>query len=193
MTARGDATGAYSFRLIDLAAAAVLTPGTPVSGTLTPPTKPTCSGSTRRPAILSTSTCKRRTAAANARWRLIDPLAAELFHSSFNNATSSDVDTLTLGATGTYTLIMEGTIADTGSGSYTFNVQPAPVSTVPLTLGNQIIDAIAGIGEQDRYTFTLPGAAPLYFDSLTNNANLTWTLAGPAGTAVNNRRSLRLE
>src|SRR5262249_38691065 len=102
--------------------------------------------------------------------------------------TWSDVDTLTLGVTGTYTLLVEGAIADTGSGSYTVNVRPAPISTVPLTLGNQIIDAIAGIGEQDRYTFPLPGAPLLSFDSLTNSSSLTWTLAGPAGTAVSSRR-----
>ena len=27
----------------------------------------------------------------------------------------------------------------------------------------------------------------MYFDSLTNNSNLNWTLVGPAGTAVSNR------
>src|SRR5262249_12274532 len=38
-----------------------------------------------------------------------------------------------------------------------------------------------------RYSFTLGSASLLYFDSLTNNGNLNWTLAGPAGTAVSNR------
>ena len=42
-------------------------------------------------------------------------------------------------------------------------------------------------GEQDRYTFTLAAPSRLYFDSLTNNANLRWSLSGPAGTPVSNR------
>jgi RHS repeat-associated protein len=182
-----DATGAYSFRLSDLAAAAPLTPGTSVSGTLSPANE---TDLYRFDAMAGDSfyfDVQARTGASNASWRLIDPLGAEFFHTTFNNITSSDVDTLTLGQTGTYTLMIEGNILDTGSGSYTFNVRPAPVNSVPLTLGNQITDAIAGIGEQNRYTFTLPGAALLYFDSLTNNASLTWTLTGPAGTAVSNR------
>ncbi len=186
--ANRDATGAYSFRLSDLAAATPLTPGTSVSGTLTP-----ANGTDlyRFDATAGDSfyfDVQTRTGASNARWRLIDPLGAELFHTSFTGSSPSDVDTLTLSQTGTYTLLLEGNIADTGSGSYTINVRPASISTVPLTLGNLVTDAIAGIGEQDRYTFTLPGAAMLYFDSLTNNSSLTWTLAGPAGTAVSNRR-----
>ena len=36
MDCLGDQTGAYSFRLWDLAQATPLTPGTPVSGTLSP-------------------------------------------------------------------------------------------------------------------------------------------------------------
>src|SRR5947207_8324215 len=35
----GDATGAYQFRLLDLASATALTPGTPVNGTLDPATE----------------------------------------------------------------------------------------------------------------------------------------------------------
>ena len=41
--------------------------------------------------------------------------------------------------------------------------------------------------EQDRYTFSLAAPSLLYFDSLTNNANLRWSLTGPGGTPVSNR------
>src|SRR5262249_1995922 len=60
-------------------------------------------------------------------------------------------------------------------------------TSTPLTLGGLANGSLATPGEQDRYTFTLPGAALLYFDAQTNNFNLTWTLTGPAGTAVSNR------
>ena len=46
---------------------------------------------------------------------------------------------------------------------------------------------MAAPGEQDRYTFTLAAPSLLYFDSLTNNANLRWSLSGPSGTPVSNR------
>src|SRR5207244_2560613 len=71
--------------------------------------------------------------------------------------------------------------------TYTFNVTPTTVTTTPLTLGSTVSGALATPGEQDRYSFTLAGATLLYFDALTNNNNLTWTLTGPAGTAVSSR------
>src|SRR5205814_1271647 len=67
------------------------------------------------------------------------------------------------------------------------NVPPAPLSGTPLTLGSTVNDTIAVAGQQVQYTFTLAAGALLYFDALTNDSNLSWSLAGPAGTAVNGR------
>ena len=106
-----------------------------------------------------------------------------LFDTGFSDPTFSDVDVLTLTQPGAYTLLVEGEIRDTAPGNYTFNVQPAPIRTAALTLGDVVSGAITTAGGQDQYTFTLPGAARLNFDSFTNNRNVTWTLAGPAGTA----------
>src|SRR5207248_1078137 len=126
---------------------------------------------------------------ANARWRLVDPFGNVLFNALFN----SDVSTLTLAQPGSYTLLLEGAMGDTGSGNYTINVQPmgnvppTPLSGSPLALGTTVSDSIAVAGEQDRYIFMLSAPSLLYFDSLTNNGNLSWSLIGPAGTAVSNR------
>src|SRR6266700_880602 len=42
-------------------------------------------------------------------------------------------------------------------------------------------------GQRDIYNFTLSDATRLYFDSLTNNSALTWSLTGPRGTLTSNR------
>jgi hypothetical protein len=42
-------------------------------------------------------------------------------------------------------------------------------------------------GQRDLYTFTLDAGRQLYFDSLTNNASLSWSLRGPRGTVVSNK------
>jgi large repetitive protein len=42
-------------------------------------------------------------------------------------------------------------------------------------------------GQQVHYSFTLPSATTVYFDSLTDNSNLFWTLTGPSGTVVSAR------
>ena len=96
--------------------------------------------------------------------RLVDaygdtPIAASLFQ---------DAGPLALAA-GTYTLLVEGYINDTGSGNYTFNLAPVTDGLQALTLGSVVSGAIAMPGQQQQYTFTLPAAARLYFDSLTNN------------------------
>src|SRR5262249_38216210 len=125
-----------------------------------------------------------KTGMPNAFWRLLDPYGNQLFFNFFN----ADVDVQTLGASGSYTLLVEGAVADTAAGSYSLNVVPAPLgSATPLTLGAVASGAIATPGEQDRYAFTLAAPAQLVFDSLTNSASLNWTLTGPAGTAVSAR------
>src|SRR5262249_47815404 len=88
---------------------------------------------------------------------------------------------------------LEGSLSNSTPGSYTINVQPAPVSTSALTLGSTVNSVLATAGKQDRYTFTLPTATQLYFDALTSNFNLNWTLTGPGGTAVANRTFLGSE
>jgi RHS repeat-associated protein len=178
----GQTTGAYSFDLQALSQAQALTPGTVVSGTLNPANSTTAyqfnatAGSTYYFAHISNS-------GGNTYWRLIDPFGNVLFGSSF----TTDGGRLTLNATGTYTVLIEGYISDTGTASYSFNVAPVTDPTQPLTLGNTVNGTLATRGELDHYTFNLPSAALLYFDSLTNNNYFQWTLTGPGGTAVSNR------
>ena len=42
-------------------------------------------------------------------------------------------------------------------------------------------------GETDRYGFTLNDNVRVVFDSLTNNANMRWSLEGPRGSVVSGR------
>src|SRR5262249_16799696 len=116
----------------------------------------------------------------------IDPYGNQVFSAGFGTV-NSDVDVQTLAAAGTYTLLLEGGVSGTGTGAYTINVQPAPVSTTPLALGQTVSAAIATPGDSDRYTFTRARPPRLYFDPLNNNATFNWPLTGPAGTAVNVR------
>src|SRR5262249_35080038 len=126
-------------------------------------------------------------ATGNTSWQLVDPVGNTLFRKSFSGTAAADVDALTLALPGTYAVLMEGLISATGTHTYTFNVAPTTLTTTPLTLGGTVRGALATRGAQDPYTFTLAGSPLLYFDSLTNNFNLNWTLTGPAGTAVNAR------
>src|SRR5262249_30713900 len=112
--------------------------------------------------------------APNATWRLLDPYGGVLFSSALTTAQGP----LTLAASGSYTLLVEGALADTGTGSYTLsvsfqgNVPPSPPAGTPLTLGATVSGSLTVALQQDRYTFTLAASALLSFDSLTNNGSL---------------------
>jgi RHS repeat-associated protein len=175
----GETTGAYAFNLSDLSTAAPLTPGTAVIATLNPADSTdtyqfdATAGDTFYFAHLTNSP---------AGWRLLDPFGNVVFKTSLFN----DPGRLTLTATGPYTLLVEGAINATGTDSYSFNVLPVTDTTQPLSLGSVVTSNLAAPSEQDHYTFTLSANSLLYFDALTNNSNLQWSLIGPGGTVINN-------
>src|SRR5262249_19208664 len=144
----GEATGAYSFRLSDLAAATPLTPGTPVSGSLNPANETDLYRFTSAAGDRFFFDVLARTNGGGSAWRLVDPYGNVLFSSLFGSTASSDVDVLTLAQPGTYTLLLEGRISDTVAGNYTINVQPAPVNSAALTLGSTVNGTIATAGAQ---------------------------------------------
>ncbi len=183
----GDFTGAYQFRLWDLAQASPLTPGTPVSGALDPHNETDLYRFTAAAGDRFFFDTQARTGASFDTWRLVDPFGNILFNTGFG-AAGTFVDTLTLAQPGSYTLLLEGRIVDTGVSTYTVNVQPVPnPSSAALTLGSVTSGAISITGEQDQYTFDLAAPALVYFDSLTSQPNLNWTLSGPARNPVSNR------
>src|SRR5262249_26386824 len=108
----GDQTGTYAFRLWDLAQATPLTPGTPVSGSLSPANETDLYRFTASAGDRFFFDVLARTNPGSSNWRLIDPYGNVLFNTLFNGA-NPDVDVLTLTQPGTYTLLVEGNVSDT--------------------------------------------------------------------------------
>ena len=116
-------------------------------------------------------------------WRLVDPYDRQIFL-----LRSSIPAALQIGAAGTYTLLVEGSISNgTGPLNYSLSVQKIADTTTPLTLGAEVDGAITQVGQQNHYTFTLAESTELYFDSLTSDSGFTWSLVGPAGTGITAR------
>ncbi|TAK56497.1 MAG: hypothetical protein EPO25_00385, partial [Gammaproteobacteria bacterium] len=130
------AASAYSFRLLDLDAGQQLSPGTPVSDTLSP---------------ANATNIYRFDAEAGQRfyfdvtersggtvyWRLLDPAGGTVF-SPRNMGSSSDIDALTLERTGTYTLLIEGYVWSSGTSGYGFNVsEVTPSAPVEIVFGTR--------------------------------------------------------
>ena len=179
---RGNAGNFYQFRLLDLAAAIPLTLGTPVNGTLAPAAAAVAYQFTLASPGEVFFNYQSSSNLNNTYVRLVDIYGNTPIATSFFN----DSGPLALPA-GTYTLLVDGYFNDSGSGSYTFNLVSVTDGLQALTLGSVVSGAIAMPGQQQQYTFTLPAAARLYFDSLTNNSSLGWSLAGPTNNVVNNR------
>jgi hypothetical protein len=175
-----DHTGSYSFRLSDMASATPISPGTAVSGSLNPGNSTNIyqfnanAGDPLYFDVLSGGGSPNT-------WRLIDPNGQQLFYNYFGTQYSG---LATAPYTGTYTLLFEGYIGNTSPVSYSFNVQDLTTTAVPLTLGSLVTGSIT---QPAVYSFTLANAAHLYFDSLTNDSTLNWSLLGPTGTLVNQR------
>ena len=157
-----DATGTYQFRLLDLANAAGLVPGTPVTGTLNPGTETNLYQFTANAGDLFYFQHQSLSGATSStEWRLLD----RYDHTVFATSLSNDVGTRALSSTGTYTLLIEGGIGNTAPINYGFNVQPVTNTTAALTLDAQTNGAITEAGQQNFYTFSLTHASQLYFES----------------------------
>jgi len=176
-----DATGSYSFRLLDLAAAQpITTTGQPFSGNLP-------SGRETMLYSFDAQAGERlffdwQNGSSSASWRLIDPFGDQVWSQGV-----SDRDVETIALSGTYTLAVEGYIYNTSPLAFTFAIQKVTDTTASMTVGSVTNDEISHTGQQNIFTFNLAAAGRFYFDSLTNNSSLRWSLAGPRGEEVDTR------
>ena len=155
-------TGSYGFKLLDVAAAMPIASLTEVSGSLSPAQevdayKFLASAGDRL--YINTSSTETQF----AQWRLFDPLGNVVG----NTVLYQDIETSTLLLDGTYTLLIEGFILDTGSVDYSFRVssidiEPADTSLSSQTLAeNEPIDFTIGqfvtsdVDETSTQTYTL--------------------------------------
>jgi hypothetical protein len=182
-----DFTGAYGFRLLNYAAGATITPGTPVSNSLNPANE-TDIYKFDVPFANNKFYFDVTTGINNASWRLIDPFGNVLFTNNF----VTDNDTITLPQTGTYFVVVEGR-RNAGSGTvpYVFNVQPVNNSNTLLTFGTTVSSTIGVAGESDDYTFTLGAPVRVAMDVMTDSAAFQWSLHGPGGALLVNNENFQ--
>src|SRR5258708_34603004 len=109
-----------------------MTPGTVVSGTLSPGTSTNLykfNANAGDPFYFNQQTAS----SGNTYWRLIDPYGQQVWFNYF-----SDVARQPLALTGTYTLLVEGYLFNTTPVTYSFNAQKVTNTTASLTLGSQV-------------------------------------------------------
>ncbi len=128
--APADITGAYTFRLIDPLKAQEIVPGTVVSGQLDP-------ANTTNVYRFSATTGERfyfdfkSLSGGTVNWRLLDPNGGSVF----GLIPISQEGEYTANFDGSYTLVIEGAMANTGVVSYSFNAQKIVDDVKPLVPG----------------------------------------------------------
>ena len=189
-------TGTCSFRLLDAAAAVSVTPGTAVANqTLDPANSTNIYSFSANAGDQFSFNLTALTGSTPIYWRLIAPYGQTVFGPNYaDDATNYNVGTQTLTQTGTYLLLVEGPVDNTGTTSFGFNVLPQGHVTLPtlptgtpLTFGATVGASLTTSGENDVYTFSLTQGTRVYFDSLMYNNSFHWTLTGPHGAVVTER------
>uniref|UniRef100_UPI0025DBB667 LamG domain-containing protein n=1 Tax=uncultured Pseudacidovorax sp. TaxID=679313 RepID=UPI0025DBB667 len=175
----GAGTGDFAFRLLDLASAQSVVPGTAYSGQRDP-----ASG-----AVLLAFDAQAgqrfyfdaQAGDYNDNWRLVDPYGRTVWGPT---DLRNDVDVTTLALAGRYTLIVDGYSSQTGTAAFGFNVLPVADDTATVGLGEAVAGRIEQLGERDIYTIEITADTLAYFDSRTNDGSLRWSLKGPRGDVV---------
>ncbi|MGB3802622.1 MAG: LamG-like jellyroll fold domain-containing protein, partial [Sphingopyxis granuli] len=167
--------GAYSMRLLDLAAATPITPGGALVESRLLPARATdmysFTGVAGETLYLDT-----QTALSSGSFRLIDPFGRLVV----GPVGFADRE-LALPVDGTYVLLIEGRVANTAADDdYSFVLnRPRDPAPLDLTLGARIDGVLAAAGDVQRYRFQLSSERLLAFDSFTGSTTLTWRLKGP--------------
>jgi RHS repeat-associated protein len=112
-------------------------------------------------------------------WSLTDAAGNVLFTSDF-----ADHDTLTLPATGTYYLTVDGRSGPGGPYQFAVDSVPAPVTT-STTIGAPVSGSLTVPGQQARYTFAGTAGQHVFFD-VQNGASspLAFTVLNPDGSTL---------
>ncbi|OZA70315.1 MAG: hypothetical protein B7X78_02880, partial [Sphingomonadales bacterium 39-62-4] len=180
---QGAASGAFSFRLLDIAAATPLTIGVGTSFAFDPANS---SRTFRFSAAAGDQLQVVRSdgLAHDAYVRVIDPTGRQVYGPAYFGSDN----VFTAAMAGEYTVLVESRYYITSSETYGFSVDrlgntpPANTSTgTPLVLGSTVNDTLSAAGETDLFTFTTAGPVRVLMDSLTLDASKTWTLVGPRG------------
>ncbi|MCX7197170.1 MAG: hypothetical protein NTW37_04075, partial [Proteobacteria bacterium] len=187
----GDGTSPYGLRLVDLAGLPMLTPGTEVSGTLTPASRTDgwrFSGTAGALFMLDQQPHGLNSTSPYAAWvRLISPFGTQVWAAWL----AEDVDTFELPFDGTYTVLVEGLRdqIDQTPNVYSFNLQSATPEQRVLELGQaqrgegSLYDALPDViegriatpGQRVEYTLDLASTRRVVFDALSD-VNFTWSL-----------------
>ena len=194
--ADGDQTGDFSFSLYDLLDDSFSTEIAPIAGSPAtidgPQVDPQGTQIFRFQAEAGDtfSFVTNTTGSVASDYKLVDQYGQQIFESQI----STDQNSVLLDRAGTYYLLVEGRSNNADVDEYQIVVSldgntPQPgFNGTAIDLGTAQAGSIDASDQVDRYTFTLADRSLVHMDGLSNNTSIYWTLRGPRGIEINNRR-----
>ncbi|MDP3590036.1 MAG: LEPR-XLL domain-containing protein, partial [Methylobacter sp.] len=184
----GNAVGAFSFNLLDLANATVITLDTPVTGSLEP------GNSTKAYRLDAVAGQKiafhsNSVTGGSATWRLIDRFGRTAANPLSLSSNSTEI---TLDSGGAYSLLVEG--APETTTPINFNIQLNAIGNVTpvvlpdgelLNFGSVVAGSLLTWDTTKVYRFTLGSDKQIVMDAQNNNSSVVWSLVGPRGNEIN--------
>ena len=185
VSAVGDSTAPFALRLLDLAGATAIVRGVLVSGSLQPARETTAyrfDGNAGERIFIDNTV----NTGGDTYWRLLDPYGRVLVGPT---GIGNDIDVTTLPYAGSYTLLVEGRSYNSAArNDHSFTVHTVQDGAQALVPDGRVDGALTQPGQRQTYTFALASAGQWVFDSLSNDSLLAWTLTGPLGAVVSDRR-----
>jgi len=177
--APSDFTGAYSFRLLDLAAGSLVTYGTTVSNQLIPQVSAQLyriSGvAGQRIGITNLGA-----SSPNAIWSLLNPVNGVMLSGNILNYLGE----VTLPSTGTYALLVAGNTDLIGGMTYQFRVSLISSASGPVSGFGSAHSGDTTLNQTNTFVYSGPAGRLIYFDALTNSSSTTVRLIDPNGEVV---------
>jgi|GEM_PF-3197849 len=183
---QGDATGSFAFRLVDVGAQPTISINTTNSVTLSPSALTVVrrfSGTAGQRIALDAVSWS----GTDAEWLLIDPANQVVVQQPVD----SNLGTNLLRVTGTYLVVVRGTVQDGAPVNFQFRVRD--VSDTPATASGFNIVRSGNInpGQTNTFTFTAPAGTPVYYDALVQQgtSDIGMQIVAPNGEIVADRNS----
>lgn len=176
----GDWTGDYEFVLSDLRSARLITPNLDIGSKLSPGNASDIYQFAGTAGDLLHFKTLGSTNAPVLFWRVVDPTGNFIVNNGF-----SDRPPLTLGQDGTYYLLVEGGIANSGIASYGFRIEsqghqtPPPFTGIPSGFGTNLSGTFVASGESKDFLIAIDRETIALVDSLTDNNRTLWNLQVP--------------
>ncbi len=181
-----DAIGSFAFRLLDIATQPTVTTNTTNSITISPSSITVIrrlTGTAGQRVVLEPLSYT----GTDAEWMLVDPANEVIAQGRVHH----DLGTNLLSVSGTYLIVVSGTVQGGPSLSFQFRVRDVSETPVAASGFNTVRSGNIEPGQTNSFTFVAPAGTPAYYDALVqeDQSDIGFEIAAPDGEIIVSQNS----